>query len=251
MSSQAQPGGAGRSSPLPGDRAPEGGAASSTAAGPLADDLWGIGCYDALGARHDWPIGNAEMGRDIGAASRRLGDVGIGAGDRVLFCSMLSEAGQFWPWIVGTMLGGAQLSCADATAGDAVRVAVLLRHLDFRAVIGVNEAVLDGCDERGAAYDELFAGVGVVAARPRAYERLERAGISPTRFECVGPAVAIARAPGEPAFVDADEWQLDEHDGRVLVTSLRPRVTTFDRTPVATTAHVVHDGKGITWQSAR
>jgi hypothetical protein len=214
-------------------------------------DLWGIGCYDAPGGRAAWRIGNAEMHRDMGAASRRLSGFGIGPGARVLFCSMLSEAGQFWPWVVGTMLNGAQLSCADATAGDAARIAVLLRHVPFSAVIGVNPALLDGCDERGVAYDTLFGGVAIVAARPGAYERLTAAGLSPHRFALVGPAVAIAPAPGDPASVDANEWRLDEHDGRVHVTNLDARETAFDRECVALEAHVVDDGKAVTWPNER
>jgi hypothetical protein len=214
-------------------------------------DLWGVGCYDSPTERVAWPIGNDEIRRDMASATQRLGALGVGAGDRVLFCSMLSEAGQFWPWIVGTMLAGAQLSCADATAAEAPRVAVLLRHMTFRAVIGVNDAVLDGCDERAIAYDALFGGVEVLAARSGAYERLERAGLSPRRFALCGPAVAIAAAPGEAAVVDSSEWRLDEHDGRMLVTSRQPRATTFDRAPVATTGHVIDDGKAITWANAR
>jgi hypothetical protein len=213
--------------------------------------IWGIGCYDSPIERAPWPIGNDEIRRDMGAATQRLRTLGVGTGDRVLFCSMLSEAGQFWPWIVGTMLAGAQLSCADATAAEAVRVEVLLRHLPFRAVIGVTDAVLDGCDERDIAYDALFGGVEVLAARPGAYERLVGAGLAPWRFALCGPAVAIAPGPDAAAEVDEHEWHLDEHDGHVLVTNREPRATHFDRVAVATRAHVVNDGKAITWSNAR
>jgi hypothetical protein len=212
---------------------------------------WGVGCYDAPDGRRPWRIGNDEIGRDIGYASRTLGELGFGPGGRVLFCSMLSEAGQFWPWIVATMVSGAQLSCADATHGDAVRVEVLLRHMTFDGVVGVNDALLDGCDERGVAYDELFASVRFVAARPGAYERLVVAGLPAARFALCGPAVAIAPAPDAPAAVDADEWRLDEHDGVVLVTNRAERATNFDRTPVGAPVHVVDDGKAVTWPSAR
>jgi hypothetical protein len=212
---------------------------------------WGIGCYDAPDGRRPWRIGNEEIGRDMGSATRRLGALGVGRGGRVLFCSMLSEAGQFWPWIVATMLSGAQLSCADATHGDAVRVAVLLRHMTFDAVIGVNEAVLDGCDERGIVYDDLFGGARFVAARPGAYERLAARGVPARRFALCGPAVAIAMEPDAPAAVDSDEWRLETRDDVVLVTNLAERATNFDRTPVAAPVRVVDDGKAVTWPSAR
>jgi hypothetical protein len=213
--------------------------------------LWGIGAYDAPGRRAPWAIGTDEMHRDMGATTRRLAALGLGAGSRVLFCSMLSEAGQFWPWIVGTMLSGAQLSCADALESESARVCVLLRTMTFDAVVGVNDAVLDGCAERGVAIGDVFGAVRVVAARPGAYERVRDAGLAPHRFALCGPAVAIGAEPGAPAAIDGDEWHLDEHDGGVLVTNLKPRATTFDRTPVATRAQVVDDGKAVTWPNGR
>ena len=56
----------------------------------------------------------------------------------------------------------------------------------------------------------MFGGVDIVGARPGAYERLEAAGLAPHRFVVCGPAIAIGREPGGPAFVaDGDEWELD------------------------------------------
>ena len=64
------------------------------------------GRYDGPDGPVSWEIAHDEIQRDLGSAMRRLGELGVGSGDRVLFCSMLSEAGQFWPWILGAMLGG-------------------------------------------------------------------------------------------------------------------------------------------------
>jgi hypothetical protein len=151
---------------------------------------------------------------------------------------MLSEAGQFWPFIVGAMVSGAQLSCADATEGDAARVAMFTRLLRYRAVLGVTGAILDGLDALGHSYAEVFGDVQVVGARPNAYARLEGAGLSPHHFVLCGPAVALGLAPGAPARVDGAEWQLDVDaaDGRVLVTNVRPRATQFVGTPTAVRA---------------
>jgi hypothetical protein len=189
----------------------------------------------------------------MGSASRRLQELGIGGGDRVLFCSMLAEAGQFWPWIVGVMLSNAQLSCADATAAEAARVAMFCRLITYRAVVGVTDMLLDGLADRGVDPVECFAGVEIVAARPGAYERLVVAGLTPYRFALCGPAVAFGSKPGGPAVVDEREWQLDndERDARVRVTNLLPRATTFSRSRVAISARVVDDGKGITWADGR
>ncbi len=199
-----------------------------------AELLWGVGRYDGPDGPVSWEIGHEEVQRDLGSAMRRLGDLGLGAGDRVLFCSMLSEAGQFWPWILGAMLNGTQLSCADASEGEARRVATYCRLLRYDAVVGVTGALLDGLDDLGLAYDEVFAGVPLVGARPEAADRLVGAGVAPTAMALVGPAVALAAAPGEPATVDVEEWEVTADESRRLyVTASRDRVTPFVTEPTA------------------
>ena len=195
---------------------------------------WGVGQYvDGAGQRIAWNVSHAEIERDMGRAIARLEAVGVGPGRRVLWCSMLSEAAQFWPFIVATMLRGAQLSCADATYAEATRVAMFTRQMDYYAVLGVNGALLDGLDGLGLPYSDVLANVTVLGARPDAHGRLVAAGLSPTHFVLAGPAVAIGDAPGSPARVDSTEWALRDLDGRVAVTSIAERATPFDRTPTA------------------
>jgi hypothetical protein len=204
--------------------------------------LWGIGCYEDGTTRVPWEISHDEIQRDMAAAGRTVEGLGIGAGDRVLFCSMLSEAGQFWPLIVGAMLRGAQLSCADANEGDAVRVAMFTRLVHYDAVLGITGAILDGLDVLGKPYGAVFRGMRVLGARPDAYARLEAAGLAPQHFVLCGPAVATATEPGAPARADVAEWQLDVDAGRVLVTSRRPRATTFRRSATGVRAAAVDTG---------
>jgi hypothetical protein len=203
-------------------------------------NLWGIGQWvDDSGARRSWEVGSDEINRAIGAAPGVLTGIGVGRGDRVLFCSMLSEAAQFWPLIVGAMLSGAQLSCADATAAEAPRVAMFTRQLEYRAVLGVTPELLDGLDALQRPYADVFGRVPVIGARPSAYERLVDAGLTPHHFVLVGPAVALAIEAGAHAVVDATEWRLDaERDGVVAVTSLLERATPFDHVRTAITATV-------------
>jgi hypothetical protein len=204
---------------------------------------WGVGQYvDGAGHRIAWGVSHAEIERDMGRATTRLEAVGVGPGRRVLWCSMLSEAAQFWPFIVATMLRGAQLSCADATYAEATRVAMFTRQMDFYAVLGVNGALLDGLDGLGLPYSDVFGKVTVLGARPDAHGRLAAAGLSPTHFVLAGPAVAIGDAPGMPARVDSTEWALRDLDGRVAVTSIAERATPFDSTPTAIRArHITAD----------
>jgi hypothetical protein len=194
--------------------------------------LWGVGRYDGADGPVDWEISHDEIQRDIAGATRRLEDLGVGGGDRVLFCSCLAEAGSFWPFLVAAMVRGAQLSCADGTRADAMRVAMFTRDLEYRAVLGISTEVLDGLDDLGLDYAATLGSVPVIGARPGAYERLVDAELSPHRFVLVGPAVAVGTEPGGPAALDPDEWELaTDADGRVTVTSMRPRATTFTATP--------------------
>ncbi len=209
------------------------------------ETLWGIGSYvDASGRRVPWRITHEEMGRDIDAATKALTELDV-AGKRVLWCSMLSQAGQFWPYICGSYLAGARLSCADATAGEAARVGMFLRLMEYDALFGVTDAILDGFDEMGRRYDEVFADVRTVGALPGAYERLTDAGVAPTRFVLCGPAVAIGRAPDLPALVTSEEWELAAENGRVCVSARRTRGQEFVRTPTGVCGEIV-DG-GVTW----
>jgi hypothetical protein len=212
---------------------------------------WGIAQYDGPSGRVAFEVSHTEIERAMGSAMGTLGGLGIAAGSRVLYCSVLSEAAHFWPLMIATMLAGGQFSLADATASDALRVAMFLRRLRYTAVMGVNREVLDGLDELGRDYADVFAGVEALGARPDAYERLRDAGLTPQWFVLCGPAVAIATAPGEPARVDATEWSLDQgDDGRVLVTSRQPRATDFDRAPTAIHGTLVDESAFVPAQGA-
>lgn len=207
--------------------------------------LWGVGSYlDAEDARVPWEISNDEINRDIGVATNVLGELGV-AGNGVLWCSMLSQSGQFWPYICGTVMAGARLSCADATAGEANRVEMFLRLMPYGAVFGVTDDILDGLDEMEKQYADVFAGVRIVGAGPGAYERLADAGLTPTRFVACGPALAFGREPGGPAFVAAAEWELGVDGDRICVTARQARAQTFARTPVGVRGVLV-DG-GVSW----
>jgi len=204
--------------------------------------LWGIGTYaDDRGRRVAWRISHDEIGRDIGVAVDVLADLDL-AGKRVLWCSMLSEAGQFWPYVCGTVMAGGRLSCADSTYGEAMRVSMFLRLMDYDAVFGVTEDLLDGLAASGQAAADVFAGVRLLGAYPGAYERLVAAGLAPVHFVLCGPAIAIGREPDGPAFVPGAEWELEAGDDHLVITSLRSRAQPFIRTPIAVRGTIVSGG---------
>jgi hypothetical protein len=211
--------------------------------------LWAVGSYVAPDRRRrPWRISHEEINRDIGTATAALGAMGV-AGKGVLWCSMLSEAGQFWPYLCGTVMAGGRLSCADASEGEAARVAMFLRLMPYDAVMAVSEAILDGLDAMDRSYADVFGSVRFVGARPGAYERLVAAGLTPTRVGVCGPALVIGRDPGGPAYAAADEWALSVEGETVCVTSLRPRAQAFERTPVGVRASI-RDG-GLVWPCGR
>ena len=209
--------------------------------------LWSVGSYEDEHGRHvPWRISHEEIGRDIGVAVDVLTDLGLG-GKRLLWCSMLSQAGQFWPYVCGTVMAGSRLSCADSTYGEAMRVSMFLRLMEYDAVFGVTEALLDGLDALGRAPADVFAGVRILGAHPGAYERLAAVGLAPVYVALCGPALAIGREPGGPAFVASAEWELVA-DGnraersRIGITSLRMRAQPFIRTPIAVRGTIVNGG---------
>jgi hypothetical protein len=191
---------------------------------PFTDPaVWNVGRYRAADGVHPWPMAAGEWMADAAGAGQVLARLGAGPGRRVLIASALSEANVVWPLIVATMGTGAQHSCAENTATDAFRTRMFLRTLDYHAVLGIGEAMLD--DE----LVELLRAVPVVAARPGAYERLVGAGLAPHRWLDVGPVLAIGDEPGAGAWFDPQRWTVTSEGGELLVSSPAPRLVTFDR----------------------
>jgi hypothetical protein len=215
-----------------------------TATNDLQTDpaLWGVGAYDdEAGRRIPWRISHEESGRDIGVAVNVLTGLGL-AGKGVLWCSMLAQAGQFWPYVCGTVMSGSRLSCADSTYGEAMRVSMFLRLIEYDAVFGITTDLLDGLEASDLDAVDVFAGVRLLGAHPGAYERLVSAGLAPVHFVLCGPAIAIGREPGGPAYVAEAEWDLAADGDRILVTSTEPRAQPFIRTPIAVRGTIVDGG---------
>ncbi len=194
-----------------------------------AAPLWGVSRFLIGDQALTWEISQAELRADVAAARRFLEQLGLRAGDRVLFLSRLPEAPYFWPLELALLSLGGQLSSADATPFDAYRSAMFLRTLSFRAVIGIDAAVLDGLAALGADLKALLSRVPCVLARPDAVLRLEAAGLRPLRMCLLGPALAVETEAGAGPAVDPELWDLATEDGEVLVTSRIPRAMRFER----------------------
>jgi hypothetical protein len=190
---------------------------------------WGVARFLVGGEPVEWVLSQDEIRRDAVSAGASLSRLGFVAGDRLLVVSLLSEAPHFWPFSLAGLMAGGQLSYADASPFDAYRSAMFLRTLRYRAVFALTDGVLDGLDQGGHDIAALLAGVPAVVARGGATDRLAALGIAAHRLELLGPAVALAPAPGEPPEVDPELWDLDAVDGQIFVTSLTERAQPFVR----------------------
>jgi len=88
----------------------------------------------------------------------------------------------------------------------------------------------------------VFGGVRMLGAHPGAYERLAAVGLAPVSVALCGPALAIGREPGGPAFVATAEWELAADGDRIAITSLRTRAQPFIRTPIAVRGTIANGG---------
>jgi hypothetical protein len=196
-----------------------------------APSTWGIARFLVGDEPVEWVISQAEIGRDAQSAGAALQRLGFTAGDRMLVVSMLADAPHFWPFSIAALMGGGQLSYADASPFDAYRTAMFLRTLRYRAVLALTDGVLDGLDQAGHDAAALLADVPIVVARGGAGERLAARGVASHAMALLGPAVALAPAAGAPPEVDPELWDLESIDGQLVVTSRTERAQPFVRQP--------------------
>ena len=199
---------------------------------------WGVARFLVGAEPVEWVLSQDEIRRDAQSAGVALSRLGFAAGDRMLVVSLLSEAPHFWPFSLAGLMAGGQLSYADASPFDAYRSAMFLRTLRYRLVLALTDGVLDGLDQGGHDVAALLAGVPVVVARGGAVDRLAARGVAAHRLQLLGPAVALAPAPGEPPEVDPELWALDAVDGQIVVTSLTERAQPFVRQATGVTGGV-------------
>jgi hypothetical protein len=161
----------------------------------------------------------------------------------VLIVSLLSEAIHVVPIERAAGRCGALYSSADATRGDAFRVAALVRHLRPAAVVGVNAEVLAGLAELGHQPAEVLGAVDAVAtADAAAHATLAAAGPRPRRWVKLGPTSAWeGDTPGVVAY-DPARWEADAADGEIVLTNRAPRLTACAGLATGVRGRVVEPG---------
>ena len=211
----------------------------STVIDPAA--LWGIGSFQIGDEIVTYPVSKEDHDRDIATAIKAVASLGVGEGDRVLVLSMLSQAAQYWPVQIALLVGKVQFSLADASRFDAFRTAMFLRAMHYDAVVGINADVLDGLDDLGHSYRDVFDDVPVLAARAGAYERLRAAGLAPRWWLDLGPAIAVECDERAGAHVESDQWAVESDSGMLLITAKHPRAAAVDRLRTGVRGVVVTD----------
>lgn len=203
------------------------------------EPLWAVGSFRVGDGILTYPVSKADHGRDIATTAKALKSLGVYDATRVLVLAMLSESAQYWPVQIGLLMSQAQFSLADASRFDAFRTEMFLRAMHYDVVVGLNTDVLDGLDDLGHNYRDVFGSVPVVAARAGAYERLRDAGLVPRWWLHVGPTIAVECDALDGAHVDSDEWDVEDDGGEVLLTARQPRATEIDRLRTGVHAEIV------------
>jgi hypothetical protein len=190
--------------------------------------VWGVGRLVIDGEVTPWPVSQHDIDDEAESQAPQLAALGVGSGDLVLVVAMLSQAVHAVPLEKAAGRLGALYSSADASVGDAFRCASLIRQLEPVAVVGVNEAVLDGLAALGRDVQDVFAPVAgrVATADDAAYDALAAAGLAPRRWVKLGPTSAWETAPGSGTLAyDAERWGADDGGGEVVLTNQVPRLT--------------------------
>jgi hypothetical protein len=185
--------------------------------------VWGIGCVTTGAGRVSWAVTNAEVDAEVDACAEHLRSLGVGSDDLVLLVSRLSEAIHVAPLERAAAAVGALYSSADATEGDAFRVAALARQLRPVAVLGINGVVVGVL----TSPDDAFDGAPVVAVTDvAAYRALSMAGLEPRWWLQLGPTNAFECGERAGAHIDHERWRVRRDDaGIVRLTAIGDRLT--------------------------
>lgn len=205
--------------------------------------VWGVGRVVVGGEVIPWPVSESDIADETNVVEQHYRALGLGDDDLVLVVALLSQAIHAVPLEAGAGRVGALYSSADATRFDAFRTASLIRQLNAKIVIGVDEEIVVGLDELERDLADVFGSVSaVIAADEVAFARLRDAGLPTGRYLRLGPTSAVS-VPGEDSLsYDATRWQVDEDDGALVLTNLVERLTPCDRFATGIRATVPEPG---------
>src|SRR5436305_14834265 len=103
-----------------------------------APGIWGVGRVVVGGEMVPWPVSQADIDGETESHVATMRRLGVGDGDVVVICSLLSETVHVFPLEQAANKVGARYSSTDATEFDAFRTAVMIRQVTPAAAIGIN-----------------------------------------------------------------------------------------------------------------
>jgi hypothetical protein len=196
----------------------------------------------------DFTVSEADLTRDSLWASRILAAYGISRGNHILVTARESDTPWIDPFRVGAGLLKAVHSNAEIWGWDARRTDMFIRRLNVDVIVGLSCETVVSLGQIDSAIARLRA-VPHILARRAAREALQNASISAGEYLPLGPAIAVSAPDGENAMLcyDENEWAVESIDGQLVVSTVGPRATKFDRqvTGVAGQTHRTSEGMRI------
>ncbi len=141
--------------------------------------------------------------------------------------STVADVGYFHPLQVAAKEMGLLVCNADASAMDVDRVEMFTRLLTVAAVIGVNDAMVDGILERGHDLKSFFSSVPMVIAAGDTKDRLAASGVDALALRLLGPVMAVSCRYGN-LHLDGRQWAISDKGGTLHVSSRARRALLFD-----------------------
>lgn len=215
------------------------------AAGLPRAPLYGLASCEVGAQYMDFEIGWPEFERDTRWAGSLLRRAGLDRGDMVLTTLTNWES----PWtspVIHALRGlGVTYMTAEVFAWDVRRVLMFLQRFPVKAVIGIGGQTLAGLAQAGAPVDALLGNVEFIWARPNALAALSAHQPRLLPFARLGPALAMGLPGHTCAMVNADEWDVAEADGELVVSSVAPRATQFRDIATGLRGTATHSGAEI------
>jgi hypothetical protein len=200
-----------------------------------------VGRYIAAdGSRKTLAYSALELERARLAAVRVLDSFHFRTGGNIMFTAMWDEGAQLLGVERAIMSYGMVVVSAEASVFDASRVANIARRFELIGALGITPATLEGLVRLDQDLAKVFEGM-VVWARPGAYETLKALpGLQVYRCLEVGPAFAIECPAGHGAHMDRFEWNVEEDEGEVVLSSRLERSEPFYKLRTGLKGKVIH-----------
>lgn len=199
-----------------------------------------VGSFLDKGQRRFLPASWNELERSRVAAASWLRSFGFPRGSHIISSFTNMDNVQATPFDRGAASIGLIPCSAEVQPNEAGRFEMIIRRFQVAGVAVASDGVLAELEKRGFAFATLFTDC-VMWLRPPAYERYrDTPGVHVRRWLDLGPAISFECVAGEGAHVDAREWEMEEKDGEILLTSRLSRSLHFRRWQSGVKGILVH-----------